>query len=182
MTAKITGYSVYQGLATSLDTLCGQAYGAGRKHLVGVHLQRMICFLMLVTIPIGGIWLNGTAILRKIVPDDETVLLAGLYLKVIVWGAPGYAIFESGKRYVQAQGLFNASLYVLLIGAPFNLFLNWLLVWVSPLFRPCSCKAPLNLISLVLQVGFYWSTNCGCDHRYSPATSSFPLCLLCQWP
>jgi multidrug resistance protein, MATE family len=57
---------------------------------------------MLVTIPIGGIWLNGTAILRKIVPDNETVLLAGLYLKVIVWGAPGYAIFESRKRYVQA--------------------------------------------------------------------------------
>jgi MATE family multidrug resistance protein len=133
VTAKITGYAVYQGLATSLDTLCGQAYGAGRKYLVGLHLQRMVCFLILVTIPIGCIWLNGARILKIIVPDDnnEIVGLAGLYLKIALWGAPGYAIFESGKRFVQSQGLFNASLYVLLIAAPFNLFLNWLLVWVS---------------------------------------------------
>ena len=30
MTANITGYAIYQGLATSLDTLCAQAYGSGR--------------------------------------------------------------------------------------------------------------------------------------------------------
>ena len=34
MTANITGYAIYQGLATSLDTLCAQAYGSGRKKLV----------------------------------------------------------------------------------------------------------------------------------------------------
>lgn len=172
MTAKITGYSVYQGLATSLDTLCGQAYGAGRKHLVGVHLQRMICFLMLVTIPIGGIWLNGTAILRKIVPDDETVLLAGLYLKVIVWGAPGYAIFESGKRYVQAQGLFNASLYVLLIGAPFNLFLNWLLVWYFKLGfigAPIAVAITDTLLPLLLFLYVYYVNGLECWGGFSSA-------------
>jgi len=30
MTANITGFAIYQGLATSLDTLCAQAYGSGR--------------------------------------------------------------------------------------------------------------------------------------------------------
>lgn len=29
MTANITGYAMFQGLATSLDTLCAQAYGSG---------------------------------------------------------------------------------------------------------------------------------------------------------
>lgn len=45
MTANITGYAIYQGLATSLDTLCAQAYGSGRKKLVGLQMQRMIYFL-----------------------------------------------------------------------------------------------------------------------------------------
>ena len=45
MTANITGYAVYHGLATSLDTLCAQAYGSGRKKLVGLQLQRMVFFL-----------------------------------------------------------------------------------------------------------------------------------------
>lgn len=42
MTATITGYAVYQGLATSLDTLCAQAYGSGNKQLVGLQTQRMV--------------------------------------------------------------------------------------------------------------------------------------------
>ena len=42
MTANITGYAVYQGLATSLDTLCAQAYGSGHIKLVGLQTQRMV--------------------------------------------------------------------------------------------------------------------------------------------
>lgn len=131
MSVSITGYAVYQGLATSLDTLCAQAYGCGRKTLVGLHTQRMVLFLWTVTIPVATLWWFADKILMKIVPDPEVALLAGLYLKVVIVGAPGYACFESGKRYVQAQGLFSASLYVLLICAPLNAFMNWLFVWVG---------------------------------------------------
>jgi MATE family multidrug resistance protein len=129
MTASITGYAVYQGLATSLDTLCAQAYGSGRPHLVGLQLQRMLLFLLLITIPISLIWGFGTNILSLIVPEHETARLAGLYLKVLILGAPGYAAFESGKRYVQAQGIFSATMYILLVCAPLNAFLNWFMVW-----------------------------------------------------
>lgn len=36
MTAGITGHAIYIGLTLSLDTLCAQAYGSGRKELVGL--------------------------------------------------------------------------------------------------------------------------------------------------
>ncbi|GFF81777.1 uncharacterized transporter YDR338C [Aspergillus udagawae] len=129
MTANITGYAVYQGLATSLDTLCSQAYGSGKRKLVGLQMQKMVFFLWTITIPIAIIWFFADIILMRIVPEKEVAKLAGLYLKVVALGAPGYACFESGKRYMQAQGLFSASLYVLLICAPFNAFMNWFLVW-----------------------------------------------------
>lgn len=129
MTANITGYAVYQGLATSLDTLCAQAYGSGRKKLVGLQMQRMIYFLWAITIPIAIVWLLADKILLAIVPERAVAELAGLYLKVVIIGAPGYAAFEAAKRYVQAQGLFSASLYVLIVAAPLNAFLNWFFVW-----------------------------------------------------
>ena len=129
MSANITGYAIYQGLATSLDTLCAQAYGSGRKKLVGLQMQRMVYFLWVITLPIAVIWLLANKILDAIVPEPRVADLAGLYLKVVLFGAPGYAAFESGKRYCQAQGLFSASLYVLLFCAPLNAFMNWFFVW-----------------------------------------------------
>lgn len=148
MTANITGYAVFHGLATSLDTLCAQAYGSGKKKLVGLNLQRMVFFLWVITVPIAVVWFFATAILMRIVPEKEIALLAGQYLKVLILGAPGYAAFESSKRYVQAQGQFAATLYVLLIAAPLNVLLHWLFVWVSCLKlliygssqRPSDCR------------------------------------------
>lgn len=130
MTANVTGYCVYAGLATCLDTLCAQAYGSRKLHLVGLHLQRMVYFLWLTTIPIAAIWLSGKQILLLIIPERESAELAGLFLKLLVLGAPGFAAFEAGKRFVMAQGLFNANLYVLLVCAPLNALMHWLFVWV----------------------------------------------------
>lgn len=92
-------------------------------------MQRMMFFLFVCTIPIGAIWLNAEHIIGALVPERETARLAGLYLKVVLIGTPGYAAFESGKRFVQAQGLFSATLYCLLFCAPLNVFLHWLFVW-----------------------------------------------------
>ncbi|KAK6434373.1 hypothetical protein LTR95_009443 [Oleoguttula sp. CCFEE 5521] len=128
MTANITGYAIYQGLATSLDTLCAQAYGSGKRKLVGLQMQRMIYFLWAITIPIGAFWFFADKILERVVPEKRTAELAGLYLKVVLLGAPGYATFEAGKRFAQAQGLFSAALYVLLVLAPFNAGANYFLV------------------------------------------------------
>ncbi|KAK6348856.1 hypothetical protein TWF730_009624 [Orbilia blumenaviensis] len=129
MTSNITGYTIYQGLATSLDTLCSQAYGSGKKRLVGLHMQRCFWFLLLITVPIGIVWQFSEQILRPIVPDPELCRLAGDYLRILAFGAPGYAAWEVGKRFVQAQGIFMASTYILLICAPVNALLNYLLVW-----------------------------------------------------
>lgn len=144
MTVSITGNAVYSGLATSLDTLCAQAYGSGKRKLVGLQMLRMVYFLWLVTIPIAVLWFFSENILVKIVPETEVAQMAGLYLKIALLGTPGYACFESGKRYLQAQGVFSASLYVLLICAPFNAFLNWFLVWVSHILRLRKSKVFAN--------------------------------------
>ncbi|KAJ5095204.1 hypothetical protein N7532_007495 [Penicillium argentinense] len=160
MTACITGTCVYQGFASSLDTLCPQAYGSGKKTLVGLHLQRMTIMLLLMTIPIGILWLNSDAIfsciLRK--EDAETAHLAGLYLKILLAGAPGYACFEAGKRFVQAQGLFSPILLVLLICTVFNISMSWLLVWKLRwgfIGAPISVAISMNLLPMLLALYVY---------------------------
>lgn len=155
MTANITGYAIYQGLTTSLDTLCAQAYGSGRKKLVGLQMQRMIYFLWVITVPIAVIWLLADKILLFLVPEPTVAHLAGMYLKVALAGAPGYAAFEAGKRFVQAQGLFSASLYVLIFCAPLNAFMNWFFVWrlnMGFIGAPLAVSITDNLLPLGLWI------------------------------
>ena len=152
MTANITGLAIYEGLATSLDTLTSQAFGAGRKQLVGLHVQRMIALSLLVTIPIGAIWMCSPWILARLVPEQKVAYLAGDFLRFYLIGAPAYGVFEAVKRFTQAQGNFTGPMVTALICAPLNIFWNWLLVFVShqlgPTVTPTDSSRNLGLVSV----------------------------------
>lgn len=131
MTANVFALAVYEGLATSLDTLTSQAFGAGKKHLVGLHVQRMIALVLLASIPISVIFLCSPWLLAILVPEKKVAYLAGDFLRFYLIGMPGNAIFESLKRFTQAQGDFMGPMVTALVCAPLNLFWNWFLVFVS---------------------------------------------------
>lgn len=153
MTANITCYAPLQGLATSLDTLCSQAYGSGHKHLVGLQFQRMAWFLLCLCIPIAALWAFAGDLLAMMIPDAGAAQLAGLYLRVTIAGIPAYALFECGKRFVQAQGLFAPTTYVLLIIAPLNLVLLWLFIYQFEwgfIGAPLAVTITQNLMPLLL--------------------------------
>lgn len=130
MTANITGFAVIQGLATCLDTLCAQAYGAGNHSMVGEYFQKCILLICAFFMPVALIWVFAAQpIISSVCDDLELVLLSQTYLRTILLGVPGYIVFECGKRFLQAQGIFYASTLVLVICAPVNAFLNYILVW-----------------------------------------------------
>lgn len=129
MTANITGYATIQGIATALDTLCPQAFGAKKYSLVGTYLQKCIAMIVVIMFPILILWVFfGYDLICLIVPDKDTAKLAAVYLKYIAFGIPAYITFECGKRFLQAQGIYHISTYVLLLAAPSNLIMNIILV------------------------------------------------------
>ena len=128
-TTNIVGYAIFEGMATALDTLCAQAYGAGNPQLVGVHMLRFTIFINLVAIPIGALWLFAPQILPHLVPSAELAQNAGTFMRWSLVSIPGYASFEAGKRFMQAQGNFTAGLYVLIACVPINIMFNWLFVF-----------------------------------------------------
>lgn len=129
MTANITGYATIQGISTALDTLCPQAFGAKKYHLVGDYMQKCILFTSVLMLPILIVWIFfGYQLITLLLPDKETAHLAANYLRYISFGIPAYILFECGKRFLQAQGIFHVSTYVLLLAAPLNLIMNILFV------------------------------------------------------
>ncbi|EJS42299.1 YDR338C [Saccharomyces arboricola H-6] len=128
MTSNIT-LAIFEGIATSLDTLCPQAYGSGKFYSVGIHLQRCIAFSLVIYIPFAFMWWYSEPILSYIIPEKELISLTSKFLRVLILGAPAYIFFENLKRFLQAQGIFDAGIYVLTICAPLNVFVSYTLVW-----------------------------------------------------
>ncbi|ONH67408.1 Ethionine resistance-conferring protein 1 [Cyberlindnera fabianii] len=133
MTANITGYCLFQGTSTSLDTLCAQAYGRRDYRTVGLHFLRCTIFLACLCVVVVLVWVFASApILTLLVDDPRLIQMASTYLAILAIGLPAFIIFETLKRFLQAQNIFHASTYVILVAAPFNAFLNYYLVWRGP--------------------------------------------------
>ncbi|KAI1464237.1 MATE efflux family protein [Daldinia caldariorum] len=125
-TMNIVGFATVEGMATALDTLCAQAYGSGNLLKVGLHVQRMWLLMVLAIIPIGAFWVVSPWVLSLFVKQHHLAVMAGEFLRYSLVGLPGYASFEAGKRFLQAQGDFRGAMVAILICTPVNAFLSWL--------------------------------------------------------
>ncbi|KAF2716440.1 MATE efflux family protein [Polychaeton citri CBS 116435] len=147
-TSNIVGYAVFEGMSTALDTLCSQAYGASQPKLVGLHCARFVVYIHLVAAPIALLWAFSPQLLRWILPEADLAVSAGTFLRYSLVGVPGYASFEVGKRFMQAQGDFTAGLAVLVACLPLSLLFNWLFVFQFPM-RVAGAALAASLTHLV---------------------------------
>lgn len=144
MTASVSAFSIIQGLCSALDTLLPSAWTSSHPNLVGLWSQRMtIVMALMIPVstsshsrtrlskhprqPILFIWHSSESILLVLKQEPEIAHLASLYLKYLSIGLPGYAFSFITRRYFQAQGKFSVPAGILIIVAPVNIFLNYLL-------------------------------------------------------
>ncbi|ORY06445.1 MATE efflux family protein [Basidiobolus meristosporus CBS 931.73] len=134
MFSTLTAFSPGIGLATALDTLCSQAYtGAHDVTIIGVYLQRAILFMSALWGGLGLVWFNAEWIFVNIMRQDPHLArLASIYLQWLWPGMLPVLLFESIKRYLQAQGIMNASTIILGLVTPFTFLLTYLLVFWPP--------------------------------------------------
>lgn len=124
-TVAICGSAFIQGMATALDTLCAQTYGAGNHIGVGIHVQRMILLMTATCIPIGALWFFSPSLLPFVVKQPHLAAKAGSFLRVSLIGLPGQAFYEAAKRFLQVQQDYKAAMVLALACTPLNIFLSW---------------------------------------------------------
>ncbi|KAG6888807.1 hypothetical protein C0995_005827 [Termitomyces sp. Mi166 len=154
MTANVTGFSILQGLASALDTVLPSAWTSTEPRLVGLWAQRMAVIMAFALVPIFFVWFNAEPILLAIKQDPEVARLAALYLRWYSFSLPAFAFNCISRRYFQSQGHFYIQTRIVCIAAPFNMLINYLLVWGPPPIRlgfigaPIASALTLHLISL----------------------------------
>ncbi|KZT10436.1 MATE efflux family protein [Laetiporus sulphureus 93-53] len=176
MTASVTGLSIVQGFTSTLDTMLPSAWTSSQPQLVGLWSQRMAVVMAAVLVPIIFIWFSAETILLFLKQDPEVAHLAALYLRCLIIGLPAYTFNAISRRYFQSQGHFTVPTHIILVVAPINALLNYLLVWGPKPFglgfigAPIATAVSFNLISLASIVyGIF----------FVPKTAWYPLSRRC---
>ena len=89
----VTGQSLIFGLATGVETLAGQSFGAGNYQQVGIVLQRaLIINLLAAAIVIVGAWAHMQPILHALGQDPHISYAATDYLHGCI---PGFLVMAA---------------------------------------------------------------------------------------
>ncbi|MCO5571741.1 hypothetical protein L7F22_025489 [Adiantum nelumboides] len=102
---NVTGLSLLMGLASALDILCGQAYGAQQYSLVGLYLQRALIVLYACSIPLAILWSNMQHILLALGQDAAISKQAGEFMLWLIPTLFTYSATLPLIRFMQAQSL-----------------------------------------------------------------------------
>ena len=90
-------------MGSALDTFCGQSFGAKQYHMLGIHKQRAMVVLLLVSIPVAFIWSNTGYILASLGQDPEISAEAGLYAHFMIPSIFAFTLLQCHIRFLQAQ-------------------------------------------------------------------------------
>ncbi|KAL0400724.1 UNVERIFIED_CONTAM: protein DETOXIFICATION 35 [Sesamum latifolium] len=116
------------GMGSALETLCGQAFGAGQVHMLGIYLQRSILVLLASCIILSPVYVFATPILKLLGQPDEIAEPAGFYARLIIPQLVSLSLNFTTQKFLQAQSKVAVIAWIAAITLLFQILLSWLLV------------------------------------------------------
>ena len=128
---SITGFSLFIGMGSALDTLASQAWGAKNYHKVGVYLQRCILIFTLAMVPVYSLWFNIESILNLLHQPPCVVEQATEYIHIYSASLPAFVLYSVLQRYLQAQNIVWPFIFTGLAANVANALFHYLLIFVA---------------------------------------------------
>ncbi|KAK7358177.1 hypothetical protein VNO77_00101 [Canavalia gladiata] len=157
--STVTGFSLMLGMASALDTLCGQSYGAKQHRMLGIHTQRAMLVLMIVSMPLAVIWAITGSILIFLGQDPEISAEAGKYAQLMVPSLFAYALLQCLNKFLQTQNIVFPMMFSSGVTTLLHLLVCWIMVFKSGLGSRGAAIANsisywVNVLLLTLYVKF----------------------------
>ncbi|XVE90333.1 hypothetical protein DITRI_Ditri20bG0069000 [Diplodiscus trichospermus] len=121
-------YGILIGMSSATETLCGQAFGAGHHHMMGIYLQRSWIVDGITATVLVPLFIFATPILRLLGQEEELAIAAG---PISLWFIPvvySFVLSMTISMFLQAQlknlivGWLSTAAFV------FHVFLSWMFV------------------------------------------------------
>ncbi|KAK8342642.1 hypothetical protein V6Z12_A08G245400 [Gossypium hirsutum] len=146
------GNGVLIGMVSALETLCGQAFGAKRYHMLGIYLQRSWLLLFLTTSCLLPLFIFTTKILIALGQDEKIAIVAGYIGHWFIFIMFSMIISFTCQMFLQSQSKNMVIAYLAAFSIGTHICLSWLL----------TMKLKYGLIGALLStILAYWIPNIG---------------------
>ncbi|XP_026411221.1 protein DETOXIFICATION 16-like [Papaver somniferum] len=131
--ASVSGFSLVMGMGSALDTLCGQSYGAKQYHMLGIHMQRAMIVLLLVSVPLAFIWANTGLILSAVGQGQDISFEAGVYARYMIPSLFAFGLLQCEVRFLLTQSIVLPMMISSAVTALAHILVCWVLVFKTDL-------------------------------------------------
>ncbi|KAJ7953560.1 Protein DETOXIFICATION [Quillaja saponaria] len=124
----IAGFSfgIMVGMGSALETLCGQAFGAGQIDMLGIYMQRSWVILNSTAVILCFLYIYAVQILKFIGQTTEISETAGVFA---VWMIPqlfAYAMIFPMAKFLQAQSKMMVMAGIAAVALVLHTFFSWM--------------------------------------------------------
>ncbi|CAK9163585.1 unnamed protein product [Ilex paraguariensis] len=122
-------FGLFLGMASALETLCGQAFGAKRYQMLGIYMQRSWVVLLLCCFILLPLYFFATPILKLLGQPDDVAELSG---SVSLWFIPlhlSFAFIFPVQRFLQSQLKAGVMAWISLVVLVIHVLISWIFVY-----------------------------------------------------
>ncbi|OAY30348.1 protein DETOXIFICATION 35 [Manihot esculenta] len=118
------------GMGSALETLCGQAFGAGQVQMLGIYMQRSWIILLVTCIFLLPIYIFASPILKLLGQEESVADYAGHFTLLVIPQLFSLAINFPASKFLQAQSKVTALAWIGFVALLLHIPLLWLLIFV----------------------------------------------------
>ncbi|KAK7386762.1 hypothetical protein VNO78_27098 [Psophocarpus tetragonolobus] len=116
------------GMGSALETLCGQAYGAGQVHMLGVYMQRSWVILNATAVVMSLLYIFAAPLLRAIGQTEAISAAAGEFSLWMIPQLFAYAMNYPMQKFLQAQSRIMVMAWIAAAALVLHTVFSWLLM------------------------------------------------------
>ncbi|KAJ4822028.1 Protein DETOXIFICATION 27 [Turnera subulata] len=147
-------FGLLLGMASALETLCGQAFGAKRYQMLGVYMQRSWIVLFLCCFLLLPFYVFATPLLKWLGQPDDVAEQSGLVAQWLIPLHFSFAFQFPLQRFLQSQLKNQVIAWVTLLSLGVNVFTSWLFVYALD-FGVVGAAIALDISWWVIVVGLF---------------------------
>ncbi|PON44775.1 Multi antimicrobial extrusion protein [Trema orientale] len=139
-------YGLLLGMASALETLCGQAYGAKKYYMLGVYMQRSWVVLSISCVLLLPLYLCATPVLNLLGQPPDVAELSGVASMCMIPMHFSFAFQFPLQRFLQCQMKTGVVAWVSVVALVVHAVVSWLFVY----------QFKLGLVGTALTINFSW--------------------------